>query len=279
MYRLEIVRAEHQNDERERRIDFDTLLDTVEAVSPRLEWIIPGGSAAIQTVLDHAHCKSGAKQLRFEYSGPSLRKCQPAPRARNDAPAQRVAIDEYLIAHRADSLRRNPVAPAPIGAEKYQERPSPSPIVLSGGTRRIAVTTHPVPAQLTSTTDGATGMPRPFCTGTRAAVSGYDDRPTADRGSYRVRAVGRKPPLTPERAIGALHLTARIACLRRRHQLATEATPPSRKVMLQGHLIKDGERGQNVRTRHGISGGYVGWKRQLASSTHTTLGSHEESSY
>jgi hypothetical protein len=41
MHRLEVVRAEHQDDECQRRVDLDPLREPDEPVSPRLEGIIP----------------------------------------------------------------------------------------------------------------------------------------------------------------------------------------------------------------------------------------------
>ena len=88
MHRLKIVRAQHEDDERERRIDFDALLDSGKAISSRLERIVPDGSAAVQAVLDHAHRKAAADELGLENSRPSLRKRKPSAGAWNDAPAQ-----------------------------------------------------------------------------------------------------------------------------------------------------------------------------------------------
>ena len=75
----------------------------------------------------------------------------------------------------------------------------------------------------------------------------------------------RKPRLTPEQVIGALHLTSRVAWLWCRNQLAAERRRPFRKVMLQNRLIKDGE-ACSAEWPHtiGICRGYVGWNRQLA---------------
>src|SRR5687768_13950143 len=51
MDRLKIVRAEHQDDEREWRVDLDSLLDSDEAVAAGFERVVPNGSATVQTVL------------------------------------------------------------------------------------------------------------------------------------------------------------------------------------------------------------------------------------
>ena len=59
---LKIVRAEHEDQKRQRRIDFDALLDSCEAVASWLERIVPHGAAAVQAVLDHAYLMSRRDQ-------------------------------------------------------------------------------------------------------------------------------------------------------------------------------------------------------------------------
>src|SRR5918994_7590471 len=155
MHGLKIVRAQHENDERKRRIDFDPLLDTVEAISSRLERIVPDGSAAVQTILDNADSTSGAKELRFEYSRPSLRKCQSAARAGNDAPAQRVAVHQDLFHRVRFEPRIPPSTPRRIC------RPIWLPTVRAACL--AIVSTMPwrrfVPHRNSSTFDGGVGAP------------------------------------------------------------------------------------------------------------------------
>ena len=76
MHRLKIVRAEHEDDEAQRRIDFNALLDSGEAVASRLERIVPDGATAVQAVLDHADRMSRLDQLGLENRRPSLRKTE-----------------------------------------------------------------------------------------------------------------------------------------------------------------------------------------------------------
>ena len=95
--RLKIVRAEHQYHERQGRVDLDALREAREAVTAGLERIFPDGAAAVQAILDHAHAASCAHEKVFHDTGPTLRERQPFARARHQAPAQRIAVDEDLL--------------------------------------------------------------------------------------------------------------------------------------------------------------------------------------
>jgi hypothetical protein len=97
MHGLKIVRTKHEDDERERRIDFDALLDSGQPAPSRFERIVPDRSTPIQAVFDHAHRKAVTHQLPLQNAGPSLFEQKPAPGAGNNAPGQRVAIDQNLF--------------------------------------------------------------------------------------------------------------------------------------------------------------------------------------
>src|SRR5215203_984669 len=107
MDRLEVVRAQHQDDERERRIDLHALLDSGPAVAARFERIVPDRPPTVEAVLDDADSSTGTNQFGLEHARPPLCKRQPPPRAWNDAPAQRIAIDENLL-HRVRLLPKIP---------------------------------------------------------------------------------------------------------------------------------------------------------------------------
>jgi hypothetical protein len=52
---LEVIRAEEENHERQRRVRFDALLEADAAVASRLEGIVPRRASAVQAVLEDAH--------------------------------------------------------------------------------------------------------------------------------------------------------------------------------------------------------------------------------
>ena len=79
MDRLKIVRAKHEDDERERRIDFDALLDSCKTVSSRLERIVPDGATAVQAILDHAHRMRRSEQFGLDNPG---HRCENGSRGR-----------------------------------------------------------------------------------------------------------------------------------------------------------------------------------------------------
>src|SRR5438876_203461 len=82
---------------RGRRVDFDSLLESREPVTTGLERIVPHRAAAVQAVLYHAHGTPSANQLIFHRARPALDEVQATARVRDDAPGQRVAIDEDLL--------------------------------------------------------------------------------------------------------------------------------------------------------------------------------------
>jgi hypothetical protein len=75
---LEIIGAEHDDDERQRRVNLDSLLDADEAVSA---WLV--------RVFEDEHDLHHACPPRIER--------QPMPRVRDDAPRERARIDENLL--------------------------------------------------------------------------------------------------------------------------------------------------------------------------------------
>ena len=78
-------------------MDLDALLQTRQAVSAGLERIFPNGAAAVQAVLDDADAQARAHEPILHRAGPALEKREPFARARDYAPAQRVAVHQNLL--------------------------------------------------------------------------------------------------------------------------------------------------------------------------------------
>ena len=97
VHRLKVVRAQHEDDERQRRVDLDPLLEPDASVAPRLEGIVPHGASAVQAVLDDANVVTRCHERMFHDTGPARRERPPLPRVRNDAPRQRVGVDQNLL--------------------------------------------------------------------------------------------------------------------------------------------------------------------------------------
>ncbi|MNT18900.1 hypothetical protein D3C72_1541270 [compost metagenome] len=89
MHRLKIVVAEHQDHQCQRRVDLDTLRQSLQPVAPGLEGIVPDRAAAVQAVFDDAHRRAAVGiQRQFQAARPAHRKRQPLARAGDDPPGQ-----------------------------------------------------------------------------------------------------------------------------------------------------------------------------------------------
>ena len=97
MAELEIIRSEHQDDQRQRRMNFHALCQTFETVPARLEWIVPHRAAPIQAVFHHAYSPGGGVHFAFKNARPTLIEGQSVTRAGDDAPGQRVGVNENLL--------------------------------------------------------------------------------------------------------------------------------------------------------------------------------------
>ena len=74
MRKLKVVGAEHQDHQCQRRVDLDSLLQALQAVSTWLEGIFPDCPPAVETILDHAHAPVMAIQFVFQHTGPAFVK-------------------------------------------------------------------------------------------------------------------------------------------------------------------------------------------------------------
>jgi len=62
---------------------------------------IPDRAAAVQTIFYDSHLLPGSIQVVFENAGPTLLKSQPVTGVGNDAPSQRIGIDQNVLHGRA----------------------------------------------------------------------------------------------------------------------------------------------------------------------------------
>ena len=77
MHRLKVVGAEHQDHQRQRRVDFNPLLQAGHAVASGLEGVVPHRAAAVQTILDDARLAACLNQLTLEDPGPAAFEHEP----------------------------------------------------------------------------------------------------------------------------------------------------------------------------------------------------------
>src|SRR5262249_32265470 len=98
-------------DERERGVDLDPLLDARQSVAARLERVLPGGPPTVEAILDDPGLVAGGDQVPLHHPRPAGLERQSAPRARADAPGERVGIDEEVL-HPLPSASRGPTSAA-----------------------------------------------------------------------------------------------------------------------------------------------------------------------
>src|SRR5262249_22804488 len=95
--RLEVVRAQHEDHERQRRVDLDALLQTIEAAAPWLVGIVPHRAAAVQAVLDDAYPMAGRRQLTLHDARPPALEREAPAGGRDDSPGERIPVHEDLL--------------------------------------------------------------------------------------------------------------------------------------------------------------------------------------
>lgn len=97
MHGLEIVGAEKNDHQGQRRVHFNALGQALQAVPARLERIVPDGAAAIEAIFDDTHFGARSRQRVFHDAGPALIESQPVAGAGNNSPRQGVGINENLV--------------------------------------------------------------------------------------------------------------------------------------------------------------------------------------
>src|SRR5688572_16298102 len=93
---LKVVRTEHEDYQREGRVDLHALLDAVQCVAPWLERIVPRRSAAVEAVFDHTDLVTGIDERPLHDAGPALVERETTARVRDDSPRQRITVDQDL---------------------------------------------------------------------------------------------------------------------------------------------------------------------------------------
>ena len=108
MRKLKIIRSQHKNDERQRRVNLNSLRQTSKSLSPRFEWVIPYGTPAVQTIFNQSQPVAGGVELVLDHARPALLKRQAIAGVGYDAPGERIGVNQNLI-HRdtARSLSRS----------------------------------------------------------------------------------------------------------------------------------------------------------------------------
>src|SRR6266446_2613393 len=108
MRKLKIIRSQHKNDERQRRVNLNSLRQTSKSLSPRFEWVIPYGAPAVQTIFNQPQLVAGGVELVLDHARPALVKRQSIAGVGDDAPGQRIGVNQNVI-HRdtAGSLSRS----------------------------------------------------------------------------------------------------------------------------------------------------------------------------
>ena len=94
---LEIVGAQHQDHQRQRRVGLDALGEANEAVSAGLEGIVPHGAAAVETVLDDANRSASGDEQILHQPRPALIERQTTAGGRDDAPGKGVGINQHVV--------------------------------------------------------------------------------------------------------------------------------------------------------------------------------------
>ena len=97
VYGLKIVGTEHQNDQGQRRVDFDLLRQTYEAVTPGLEGVLPHRAPPVKAVFYDPYRYTLGFQLVFHYPWPSRLESESLPSHRNDAPGKRIPVQKDLL--------------------------------------------------------------------------------------------------------------------------------------------------------------------------------------
>ena len=97
MAKLKIVGSQHEDDERQRRIDLDALRQALKPVPAWFEWVIPRCTSPIQAIFNDSQLRPGSVQLVLEHAWPALVKRQPIARIGNDAPSQRIGVNQNLM--------------------------------------------------------------------------------------------------------------------------------------------------------------------------------------
>ena len=103
---LKVVGPEHQNDERQWRVDLDTLRQTSQAIPAWFERIFPDRAPPIQTVLDHPHPPAKIMKAVFEYPRPPFVERQSPTCVGNNPPSERVRVHENVAHKRCPSWMR-----------------------------------------------------------------------------------------------------------------------------------------------------------------------------
>src|SRR6516162_9934845 len=95
--RLKVIDPKHQDDDGEGRVDFHALANAGEAIATGPHGIFEHGAPAVQAIFNDSNGSPGGIELSFQHARPALLESKTATSARDDPPAQGIAINEYLF--------------------------------------------------------------------------------------------------------------------------------------------------------------------------------------
>ncbi len=68
---LEVIAAEHENDQRQRRVHFNALRQSFQTVTTWFKWIVPHGTPAIQAIFEHSDLLTRGIHPILEHTRPT----------------------------------------------------------------------------------------------------------------------------------------------------------------------------------------------------------------
>ena len=91
---LEIVGTQHQDHQGERRVDLNALRQPLQTVAAGLVGILPDRTAPVKAVLVHPNIVALGSQRGLHDPGPARLERQAAAGEWNDAPGQRIGVNQ-----------------------------------------------------------------------------------------------------------------------------------------------------------------------------------------
>jgi hypothetical protein len=97
MSELKIVRPQHQDHQRQRRINLNALADPFQSTATRFERVVPNRPPPVHAIFNHPDLVPRRIQRIFHHAWPALFKRQSFTSTGNNPPAQRIGIHQNLL--------------------------------------------------------------------------------------------------------------------------------------------------------------------------------------
>ena len=97
VHRLKIVSAPHEDHQRQWRMDFDALRQSLQSAATGLEGVSPHRSASVQAILNDPGFVARSFQRKLKNARPALLERQALTGQGNNAPGEGVGVDEDLL--------------------------------------------------------------------------------------------------------------------------------------------------------------------------------------